>query len=612
VNETYEVNVTDYSPCLKNYTINGTFVFNESDGKYWAVFDNSSYPVECVNVYSVNRTNDTCEFRTECPSGWHLEERWRKAWVPIWDWKVRRGEKGKHNFAKLFKHIDKTVKKIDEESVLRFRICGNYEFSKTVNGWGVSIDHIPYFLGNEYTSFTWWNASWQYRRNITITEQSGNTLTDYQVFINLTYDSDMQPNGEDIRFTWYNESSGEEVEIPYWFEKVVSSSYFEAWIKVPEIPASSSVTVYMYYGNSTPVSSESNGTAVFTIFENPPKQENWNVYTVGSASATWYSDRVRLSATNDPNYVTIVYKHAVDMSEDDWVLEVKVLSIQNSNYGHSGYGIRDTQTGTPRYGWDYNVYDYKGGGIHSEGENPSTITANYIYYFFRGTNRIKPVIYSTTSWWIGGYYQNSTARPGAANNTITEMIGVPDGDYYIFAFDYYEYGSGTDTQDFYSFILRKYTDPEPTYSIGAEETANEPPLKPYNLVEPTDPSTYSYTATYTFKAYITDPDGADDISTVLFESNFSGSLTNYTVSNYIDINSTTREYNITFNSLPAGYYVYRWWVSDSQNVWSVSDQQDFTVNKAKPILILSNGTYPNDFVSAWDFEEVPAGFTDMV
>jgi len=109
-------------------------------------------------------------------------------------------------------------------------------------------------------------SNWQYRRAITITEQSGSTLTDYQLAINVTYDSDMQPDFDDLRFKWLNESSNEEIEIPYWIESKVDSNWAYVWIKVPEIPANDNATVYMYYGNPT-ATSASNGTAVFEFFD---------------------------------------------------------------------------------------------------------------------------------------------------------------------------------------------------------------------------------------------------------------------------------------------------------------------------------------------------------
>ena len=112
-----------------------------------------------------------------------------------------------------------------------------------------------------------WLAGWAYRRAITITEQSGSDLTDYQVRIELNssnFDfSKANADGSDIRFT---KDDGETL-LPHWIEKWDSSNQQAVvWVKVPSIPANSDVTIYMYYGNSRAVS-ESDGEAVFEFFD---------------------------------------------------------------------------------------------------------------------------------------------------------------------------------------------------------------------------------------------------------------------------------------------------------------------------------------------------------
>ncbi|RLJ04589.1 MAG: hypothetical protein DRP18_04525, partial [Candidatus Aenigmatarchaeota archaeon] len=46
--------------------------------------------------------------------------------------------------------------------------------------------------------------------------------------------------------------------------------------------------------------------------------------------------------------------------------------------------------------------------------------------------------------------------------------------------------SGTGQADFYWVRVRKFADPEPTYSIGAEETLTEKPTFEYNYTIPND------------------------------------------------------------------------------------------------------------------------------
>jgi len=115
------------------------------------------------------------------------------------------------------------------------------------------------------------SMTFKYRRKITITEQSGNNLSDYQVRIDLdatNFDfTHAQANGEDIRFT---DASGNL--LSHWIEEWDSvNKKAKVWVKAPSIPANSSVDIYMYYGSSA-VDSASNGEATFAFFD------DFNVY----------------------------------------------------------------------------------------------------------------------------------------------------------------------------------------------------------------------------------------------------------------------------------------------------------------------------------------------
>jgi len=99
-------------------------------------------------------------------------------------------------------------------------------------------------------------------------DNSGNaeTLTDYQIFLNVSYDSDMQSDFDDLRFTWYDESSSQEVSIDYWLDKYVDSEYALVWVEVPSISGLGQETLYMYYGDPD-ATSESNGEETFVFFD---------------------------------------------------------------------------------------------------------------------------------------------------------------------------------------------------------------------------------------------------------------------------------------------------------------------------------------------------------
>jgi hypothetical protein len=111
----------------------------------------------------------------------------------------------------------------------------------------------------------WWNNDWLNRKLMIITENSGNTLTDYQIKIDLAYDADMQTDFDDLRFT----SKDGADELSYWVETFIPSDSATVWVKVPSIPFLSTTIIYMYYGNPQ-AASLSDGEATFDFFDDFP------------------------------------------------------------------------------------------------------------------------------------------------------------------------------------------------------------------------------------------------------------------------------------------------------------------------------------------------------
>jgi len=107
-------------------------------------------------------------------------------------------------------------------------------------------------------------GDWKYYREITIKENSGKTLTDYQVLIELNsanFDfSKAKSDGSDVRFV---DSEGNELN--YWIEEWRAGKA-KIWVKVPLIPANGEAKIRMYYGNPSALSS-SNGYDVFELFD---------------------------------------------------------------------------------------------------------------------------------------------------------------------------------------------------------------------------------------------------------------------------------------------------------------------------------------------------------
>lgn len=123
-------------------------------------------------------------------------------------------------------------------------------------------------IGNLYYLDPWFNSSWGKRAPIFINNTGNATiLTNYQVSLNVTYDSDMNANFSDLRIV--NDTG---LEIPLWNEKIVNGNYATMWFNATNIPASvwTNDTYYLYYNNSfaTTASNGNNTFISYLDFEN--------------------------------------------------------------------------------------------------------------------------------------------------------------------------------------------------------------------------------------------------------------------------------------------------------------------------------------------------------
>lgn len=86
---------------------------------------------------------------------------------------------------------------------------------------------------------------WAMRRAIVIENVMPEDLVDFQVEVRLEHDDDMQVEFGDLRFT---EADGTSL-LPHWLERFSPLVDADVWVRVPLIPASGTVELWMYYGN---------------------------------------------------------------------------------------------------------------------------------------------------------------------------------------------------------------------------------------------------------------------------------------------------------------------------------------------------------------------------
>ncbi|WMW26464.1 DUF2341 domain-containing protein [Methanolobus sediminis] len=125
-------------------------------------------------------------------------------------------------------------------------------------------------------------GEWNYSEEIIIKENSDSSLTNYQVPIILNssnFDFSLaQLEGQDIRFT-----SGDS-QLKHWIEEWnAKKETATIWVKVPSIPAGSSTTITMYYGNpeASDIASGSGTFEFFDSFSGTSAFANWDSFTTG-------------------------------------------------------------------------------------------------------------------------------------------------------------------------------------------------------------------------------------------------------------------------------------------------------------------------------------------
>ena len=256
-----------------------------------------------------------------------------------------------------------------------------------------------------FTNYTgWWNTDWQKRKPIIITENSGSTLTDYQLAINVTYDADMQADFDDLRFTIYNSTVYNEVLLDYYLESKSDGSWAYIWVEILEILASSTATIYMYYGNPSAIS-ESNASATFIFWDDFEQDRGWTYSeNGGSFSGQYTTDQYHSESTS----YKISYPSGTGSSAgyygqiakgitfDGSQVKIEVWVYDSYNGATDGYHIKKVKLGGTQL-WSDDVAGDEGGWMHvSVATTPSAGTSNLILqvYEAKGVSN-----FAANVWW---------------------------------------------------------------------------------------------------------------------------------------------------------------------------------------------------------------------
>ncbi|HLG25100.1 MAG TPA: DUF2341 domain-containing protein [Candidatus Nanoarchaeia archaeon] len=103
---------------------------------------------------------------------------------------------------------------------------------------------------------TWALSNWSQRKQINISNIGVSSLTNFPAYLNITYDSDMQADFDDLRFT--NGSCGSDAALLDYEVENITSANAEIWVRIPTLYSGIN-SICMYYGN--PVALQGNNSA---------------------------------------------------------------------------------------------------------------------------------------------------------------------------------------------------------------------------------------------------------------------------------------------------------------------------------------------------------------
>ena len=201
-------------------------------------------------------------------------------------------------------------------------------------------------------------AGWQYQREIAIQENSGETLRDYQVLVELAgsdFPGEAQPDGDDIRFT---DADGRE--LSYWIEEFDAGSKRAAiWVKVPLIPANGEAGVAMWYGNPG-AKSVSDGDAVFEFFDDFDTNTLSN-YDVNLDTIPYPGWKTPVNPTYDPINKRVNINNGDDIETTISPKNIDFLNVYAEAIFHLNGGYPEGAVGKISIRWQDANNWYQGG-----------------------------------------------------------------------------------------------------------------------------------------------------------------------------------------------------------------------------------------------------------
>jgi len=406
------------------------------------------------------------------------------------------------------------------------------------------------FLLNFTPSYAWLSG-WQYRRAINITNLNITiNITDYQVLVTLNTQTlisqgKMRSDCGDIRFT-----NSSDYLLNYWIESGCNTTSTKIWVKVPNIPANSNTTIYVYYGNPN-ATSLSNGTATFDYFDdfNTNTTSQYTRYDQSSSTTLyWDSSQGTVYSSGESSgyqhsWVANSYQNYADSMKI--IARVKASSTSGQNRP-AVILLKPTDSTTFVY---LGVEPDRGYiSLHKYLSSTDYLVSNIASASYNTWYVIQMVKIGTTYHVWYGSSLSSLTYGGNFSITDSALTGyTPRVGFSI--------RNINQRSDFDYYIIAKYTSPEPTTSIGNEELVNSPPQ--ITIYSPQN-TTYFHSNNFVFNF-----SASDDRNSTFWIRAFLDGVMIYENTNYQNNTIITLTRNLT-----DGTHTFTVWANDTQGATS--------------------------------------------
>ena len=325
--------------------------------------------------------------------------------------------------------------------------------------------------------------AWEYKKEINIQENSGSTLTDYQVLVQLSgtnFPMNTRVDGADIRF---EDTNGNE--LSYWIESWdYSGNNAKIWVKVPSLSANTAATISMYYGNPS-ASKSDNGDSTFEFFDdfdgNNIDTSKWEMTTIGSASYNVNDGILHAESGMTPRSFFRIKSSSyyVNLNEQNIAIESRFKAVINEVKGEEHY-----------FGMVNRIVDYLD-------DNAFYLRREWTdaAYTRKLHTQVEETVSKTSYWSSDGNWHNYkiTATPNklevyeddSSKGVLTSNIPNSVNLYpFIKAIMNGELTTANNIGDWDWIIVRKFTSSEPTINVGNEQPVSTPILSVTKTTSP--------------------------------------------------------------------------------------------------------------------------------